>query len=70
MPPIISVVHQWLSQPHDRVRRDPQLHFVEQVALAPPEVVIDLQQQQQYEEELNKASAIPLPDADDEDIAE
>ena len=50
--------------------RDPQLHFVEQVALAPPEVVIDLQQQQQYEEELNKASAIPLPDADDEDIAE
>ena len=51
-------------------RRDPQLHFVEQVALAPPEVVIDLQQQQQYEEELNKASAIPLPDADDEDIAE
>ena len=50
--------------------RDPALHFVEQVALAPPEVHIDLQQQQLYEEELNKASAIPLPDADDDDIAE
>ena len=31
---------------------DPNLHFVEQVALAPPEVQIDIQQQQEYEKQL------------------
>ena len=41
--------------------RDPNLHFVEQVALRPPEVVVDLQQQQAYEAELSKAMAVPLP---------
>jgi GTP-binding nuclear protein Ran len=49
--------------------RDPNLHFVEQVALAPPEVAIDLEQQQVYEAELLKAADAPLPDEDD-DIAE
>ena len=50
--------------------RDSNLHFVEQVALAPPEVQIDLQQQQEYERQLQEVANIPLPDADDDDIAE
>ena len=49
---------------------DPNLHFVEQVALAPPEVQIDQQQQAEYEKQLHDAAAMPLPDADDDDIAE
>ena len=51
------------------VRRDPNLHFVEQVALKPPEVVIDQAQQQLYEQQLVDAANAPLPDEDD-DIAE
>ncbi|PRW60009.1 GTP-binding nuclear Ran [Chlorella sorokiniana] len=49
---------------------DPNLHFVEQVALAPPEVQIDLQQQQEYEKQLQEAANMPLPDGDDDDIAD
>lgn len=49
--------------------RDPNLHFVEQVALAPPEVQIDQAQQQAYEEQLANAMAQPLPD-EDEELAE
>lgn len=49
--------------------RDPNLHFVEQVALKPPEVVIDTVQQAQYEQQLKDAANAPLPDEDD-DIAE
>ena len=49
--------------------RDPNLHFVEEVALAPPQVQIDMAQQQQNEAELNAAMAQPLPD-EDEDLAE
>ena len=49
---------------------DPNLHFVEQVALAPPEVQIDLQQQQEYEKQLAEAAAMPLPDDNDEDLVE
>ena len=61
-------------QPHCRIPchmtcRDQQLHFVEQLALAPPEVHIDQQQQQQYEQQLQDAANAPLPDEDD-DIAE
>ncbi len=50
--------------------RDPNLHFVEQVALAPPEVQIDVHQQQEYERQLQEAANMPLPDGDDDDIAE
>ncbi|XP_020697235.1 GTP-binding nuclear protein Ran1-like [Dendrobium catenatum] len=46
--------------------RDPNLHFVESPALAPPEVHIDLAQQQLHEKELIDAAAQPLPDDDDE----
>ena len=64
------------SERHDRHQHcvvacsDPNLHFVEQVALAPPEVQIDQQQQAEYEKQLHDAAAMPLPDADDDDIAE
>ncbi|KAI3831422.1 hypothetical protein MKW92_020257 [Papaver armeniacum] len=45
---------------------DPAIHFVESPALAPPEVTIDLVQQQQIEKDLEDARAQPLPDDDDE----
>ncbi|KAK9843516.1 hypothetical protein WJX81_006863 [Elliptochloris bilobata] len=45
---------------------DANLHFVEQVALAPPEVQIDLAQQQAYEQQLAEAANAPLPDEDDD----
>ncbi|KAG1346181.1 putative GTP-binding nuclear protein Ran1B [Cocos nucifera] len=45
---------------------DPNLHFVESPALAPPEVQIDLAAQQQHEADLAAAAARPLPDDDDD----
>jgi len=45
---------------------DPNLHFVESPALAPPEVQIDMATQHQYEAELAAAAAQPLPDDDDD----
>ncbi|URD95255.1 GTP-binding nuclear protein [Musa troglodytarum] len=47
---------------------DPNLHFVESPALAPPEVQIDLAAQQQHEAELAAAAAQPLPDDDDDGL--
>jgi GTP-binding nuclear protein Ran len=41
--------------------------FVEALALLPPEVKHDAQQLQSYQEELERAAAVPLPD-DDEDL--
>lgn len=52
------------------VCRDPNLAFVEQVALAPPEVQIDAAQQLRNEEELKEAAQMPLPDGDDDDLLE
>ena len=49
---------------------DPQLHFTEAPALAPPEVHLDAAQQAQYEAELEAAKHQPLPDDDDADLAE
>ncbi|KAK8961345.1 GTP-binding nuclear protein Ran-B1 [Platanthera guangdongensis] len=49
-----------------KLARDPNLHFVESPALAPPEVHIDLVQQQLHEKELIDAAAQCLPDDDDE----
>nr|AGG87103.1 GTP-binding nuclear protein Ran3A-6a [Musa AB Group] len=51
---------------HRDLCRDPNLHFVESPALAPPEVQIDLAAQQQHEAELAAAAAQPLPDDDDD----
>ncbi|RZC91993.1 hypothetical protein C5167_027882 [Papaver somniferum] len=45
---------------------DATIHFVESPALAPPEVTIDLVQQQQIEKDLEDARAQPLPDDDDD----
>ncbi|KAJ6758551.1 GTP-BINDING NUCLEAR PROTEIN RAN-3 [Salix koriyanagi] len=45
---------------------DPNLHFVETPALAPPEVPIDLAAQAQHEAELAAAASQPLPDDDDD----
>ncbi|KAF8406978.1 hypothetical protein HHK36_006099 [Tetracentron sinense] len=45
---------------------DPNLHFVESPALAPPEVQIDMATQEQHEAELIAAAAQPLPDDDDD----
>jgi GTP-binding nuclear protein Ran len=45
---------------------DPNLQFVESVALAPPEVMIDPAELAKYEAELASAAAQPLPDEDDE----
>ncbi|KAF5741969.1 hypothetical protein HS088_TW09G00007 [Tripterygium wilfordii] len=47
---------------------DPNLHFVESPALAPPEVLIDMAAQQQHEAELIAAASQPLPDDDDDTI--
>ncbi|XP_039165874.1 GTP-binding nuclear protein Ran1A-like [Eucalyptus grandis] len=44
---------------------DPNLHFVECPALAPPEVRVDLAAHQQHEAELAQAASQPLPDDDD-----
>ncbi|CAK7353576.1 unnamed protein product [Dovyalis caffra] len=45
---------------------DPNLHFVESPALAPPEVQIDLAAQAHHEAELAAAASQPLPDDDDD----
>ena len=58
--------HVLFAQCSHVTRRDANLHFVEQVALAPPEVQIDLAQQQAYEQQLADAANAPLPDEDDD----
>ena len=45
---------------------DPNLTFVESPALKPPEVVIDHTTVAQYEQELQQAQAVPLPDEDED----
>jgi len=45
---------------------DPNLAYVESPALKPPEVVIDQSTVAQYEAELANASAVPLPDEDED----
>lgn len=46
---------------------NPQLQFVEEVALPPPEVQIDLAEQERNQKELDEAIHAPLPaDEDDE----
>lgn len=46
---------------------EPNLQFVEEVALQPPEVVLDKEQIRQYEMELQEAQDVPLPGGDDSD---
>merc|ERR1711904_674094 len=47
---------------------DDKLIFVEQVALAPPEVFIDLSEQEKNEQDLRLASMVPLPDDADGEL--
>lgn len=63
IPVLCSVFLLWLF-----FTRDPNLQFVEAPALAPPEVHIDAGMMQQYEEELQQASAVPLPLDGDDDL--
>lgn len=44
------------------------LEFVASPALAPPEVQVDQTLMAAYDEEMNKAAAMPLPDEDDADL--
>ena len=48
---------------------DPDLRFIEAPAVAPPDVGLDLDDIQRYEQELMEAAAAPLPeDGDDDDL--
>lgn len=44
------------------------LEFVASPALAPPEVQVDMNSMREAEEEMNKASQMPLPDEEDADL--
>ena len=45
---------------------DPNLEFVAAPALKPPEVQMDPTLVQKYEKEIEEASAVPLPDEDED----
>jgi GTP-binding nuclear protein Ran len=48
--------------------RDNNLNFVESPALLPPDVPIDTNQMKQWEQEMENAANVALPDGDDDDI--
>eukprot|EP00981_Chlorochromonas_danica_P007220 scaffold1618_cov158-Ochromonas_danica.AAC.4 len=54
----------WLTR---KVAGNNNIEFVEAPALAPPEAEIDMVQMAKYQQELDSASAVPLPDGDDDD---
>lgn len=54
----------WITR---KVAGNSSIEFVEAPALAPPEAEIDLDQMARYEQELQSAAAVPLPDGDDDD---
>ena len=60
----ISIFHHLISHPPLNDYRNPSLEFVAAPALAPPEVIIDLQQQQEIERDLEQAANQPLPAED------
>ena len=55
----------WLAR---KLVGNPTLEFVASPALAPPEVQVDAQLMQQYNQELEQAAYMPLPDEDDADL--
>ncbi|EPX73348.1 Ran GTPase Spi1 [Schizosaccharomyces osmophilus] len=55
----------WLAR---KLVGNPNLEFVASPALAPPEVQVDQQLLAQYQQEMNEAAAMPLPDEDDADL--
>jgi GTP-binding nuclear protein Ran len=54
----------WLTR---KVAGNGDIEFVEAPALAPPEAEIDMAQMAKYQQELESAAAVPLPDGDDDD---
>jgi len=55
----------WLAR---KLTGNPGLEFVAEVALAAPEIQVDPELMRQYEEEMEGASKVPLPDEDDADL--
>jgi GTP-binding nuclear protein Ran len=55
----------WLAR---KLTGDPTLSLVAELALAPPEVQLDLNQIAQFEREMEEAKAVPLPDEADGDL--
>merc|ERR1712054_316743 len=55
----------WLAR---KLVGNPQLEFVAGVALAPPEVQVDEKLLEEYRQEMAKATEMPLPDEDDDDL--
>ena len=55
----------WLAR---KLAGDNNLHFVEAVALRPPEAVLDEATKLQYEAEIQQAANVPLPEDDDDDL--
>ncbi|KAI6132105.1 ras family-domain-containing protein [Pisolithus croceorrhizus] len=53
----------WLAR---KLVGNPALEFVAAPALAPAEVQVDPELMQQYEQELQRAEAVPLPEEDDD----
>ena len=54
----------WLTR---KVAGNNSIEFVEAPALKPPEAEIDMAQMAKYQQELESAAAVPLPDGDDDD---
>lgn len=55
----------WLAR---KLVGNPALEFVASPALAPPEVQVDEALMAKYQDEMNEATALPLPDEDDADL--
>ncbi|CAM9274814.1 unnamed protein product [Ectocarpus sp. 8 AP-2014] len=53
----------WLAK---KLVGDANLQFVEQPALQPPEFVINQADQLKFQQEIDAAAAVPLPDEDDD----
>jgi GTP-binding nuclear protein Ran len=55
----------WLAR---KLVGNPSLEFVASPALAPPEVTVDAELMNKYQQEMEQAAALPLPDEDDADL--
>jgi GTP-binding nuclear protein Ran len=58
-------VFSWLAR---KLVGNQSLEFVAAPALAPPEVTVDQAVLEEYQREMEAASAMPLPDEDDGDL--
>lgn len=55
----------WLAR---KLVGNPGLEFVASPALAPPETTVDVELMNKYQQEMEQAAAMPLPDEDDADL--